>query len=268
MARQCLCGRGRLGSIDVFASRNGSQAPVPAMQVWWSGIEPFGEIAEIAERILAPDERARAARFRLEADRRRFVAGRVMLRQVIARHTGQQPSELEFQYTSYGKPRLVSSTAGIDFSLSHSQKVVLLALSQQGRIGVDIERLQPMPDMEHVANAAFSRAEMHALMSLCPELRLIGFFNCWTRKEAYVKALGGGLGIPLHMFDVSLVPGEPAALLSNRQDPQEVDRWTLFPVNIADGYVGSLAVERKGFPLPVEFVQYGRDLLRDSCLDS
>jgi len=131
----------------------------------------------------------------------------------------------------------------LEFNLAHSHELVLCAISRGRQVGVDIERLQPVADLAQLAAFTLSRVEQAALFALEPDQRLLGFFNCWTRKEAYVKARGDGLRIPLDTFDVSLKPGEPAALLANRLDQDEVVRWSLASFSPTKDYVGALAVQ-------------------------
>jgi 4'-phosphopantetheinyl transferase len=127
--------------------------------------------------------------------------------------------------------------------LSHSDGLVLYAITRGREVGVDVERLRPDFAVLEVAKKFFSRREVTALVALPENQWPKAFFNCWTRKEAYIKARGEGLTLPLDRFDVSLVPGEPAALLYTNDDPQEASRWSLQELVPESGYVAALAVE-------------------------
>lgn len=213
------------------------------VHLWWSILnltEPLGS-ATVYD-MLSPDEVERAARFYFMRDRQRFILARGMLRSLLGLYTGMPPQEIRFQYLASGKPRLKSCN-DLEFNLAHSEELVVLAIARSRAVGVDVERFRPVPDMDQVATMTFSRAEQGALSALGGDQRLVGFFNCWTRKEAYAKALGDGLGLPLDAFDVSVKTDEPAALLANRLKPSDVVRWSVRPVTLHDDYVGALVVE-------------------------
>jgi 4'-phosphopantetheinyl transferase len=201
---------------------------------------------EILRRTLAPDELSRASRFHFEKDRRHYILARGALRRVLGRYLDVDPGQLGFSYTDYGKPALIASSQPktLNFNLSHSHQLALIAVTGRGQLGVDVEHVRPVPDLEDLAQRFFSAQEYAALQALPEEEKLRGFFYCWTRKEAYIKARGEGLSVPLNQFDVSLTPGEASRLLSVRGDPQEAARWSLLDLIPAPGYVAALAVER------------------------
>jgi 4'-phosphopantetheinyl transferase len=192
--------------------------------------------------LLSEDERQRASRFHFERDRDRFIAGRGFLREVLARYVETPPQHLTFRYGAYGKPSLLHRS-NVSFNLSHSQDVALFAIAQSFRIGVDVEFVRPEIDHIEIATGYFSRSENDSLRLLEPQDRCQAFFNCWTRKEAYVKALGEGLSAPLERFDVTHAPGIPARLIVDRLDPMMSQRWTLKDLPVANGYVAAAAVE-------------------------
>ncbi len=194
---------------------------------------------------LAADELRRAARFRFERDRGRFIVRRSLFRILLGRYTGLDPVQLRFAANDYGKPVLapISEEETLFFNLSHSAGLGLFAFTKAGRIGVDIERVSREFEHEQVAERFFSAQERAVIRSLPPEDKAEAFYNCWTRKEAYIKAHGEGLSLPLDQFDVSLVPGEPARLLASRLDPKEVQRWKLWHLTPAPGFIGALAQE-------------------------
>ncbi|HTU23191.1 MAG TPA: 4'-phosphopantetheinyl transferase superfamily protein [Gemmataceae bacterium] len=214
------------------------------VHVWRIALEIGDALLTRLREFLADDERRRAERFHFEKDRRHFIAGRSALRILLAGYLACRPEDVRFTYSSYGKPQLANQASDLRFNLTHSHGLALLAVTRGRDIGVDVERVRDMErDGERLAERFFSPREAAVLRSLPPEQRREAFFSCWTRKEAYIKANGKGLSLPLDQFDVSLRPGEPAALLATRHDPQEVRRWSMQSLLPAEGYVGALAVE-------------------------
>lgn len=195
--------------------------------------------------LISTDEQARARRYHFEDNRNEYILARGMLRHLLGRYLGEDPAALRFVYSPYGKPSLADQ-AGPDrltFNVTHSHGIVLYAFARGRELGIDLERIRPEAAHDGVAERFFSPREVSTLRALPEHAQPIGFFNCWTRKEAYIKARGEGLTIPLNQFDVSLVPGEPAALLESRVDPADIDRWTLAALPMGTQYVAALAVE-------------------------
>ncbi len=155
---------------------------------------------------LSRDELARASRFQLERARSRFVLTRGWLRVILARCLGAAPEEIVFAYGANGKPTLGGSYREneLSFNLSHSGDYALIGLSARGPIGVDIEQVRAMPDFESMTSQYFSASETRAVMAYPEAGRLRAFFRCWTRKEAFMKATGEGMGIALDAFSVAL----------------------------------------------------------------
>jgi len=199
-------------------------------------------------RCLSVDERRRAERFVFERDRRRFVVCRSHLRRLIGDRLDVHPAAIEFAYGARGKPRLGGAMAGaaLRFNVSHSAGIALYAFAWGLEVGVDVEAVCALPDADQVAARFFSRRENEAYRALDARDRPLGFFNCWTRKEAFVKALGDGLHFPLDAFDVSLAPGEPAQILrvGETLDP-DVD-WCLESLALEPGTVAAVVVEKAG----------------------
>jgi 4'-phosphopantetheinyl transferase len=189
---------------------------------------------------LSPDERARADRFRSPWSDR-FVAGRGRLREILARYLDTDPGAVAFAYGPSGKPRL-SGKGALTFNLSHSASEAVLAVAWVRELGIDIEKIRPDVECETIAREFFSPSETAALMALPSEARRRGFFACWTRKEAFIKAKGKGLGFPLADFDVSVDPLGPPRLLRTEWDPCERSRWSLRAIDAPPGFVAALAV--------------------------
>jgi 4'-phosphopantetheinyl transferase len=194
---------------------------------------------------LAPDETAKAARYRFQRDRDHYVAARGLLRRLLVRYLARAPQSFRFSYGAYGKPSLDAAPGAQDlrFNLSHSHELALYAFTRGRDVGIDIEHMRADFAGDDIAERFFSAREVSMLRALPAAARTQAFFNCWTRKEAYIKARGEGLSHPLDEFDVSLIPGEPAALLGTRGDPQELTRWSLQALDAGEGYAAAVAVQ-------------------------
>lgn len=213
------------------------------VHVWRIALEVSDPLLARLRETLADDERRRAERFHFEKDRRYFTAARGAMRILLADYVARRPQEVRFAYGNYGKPRLADE-ADLRFNLTHSHGLALLAVTRGRDLGVDVEHLRDVAgDGGPLAERFFSPREAAVLRSLPPEQRREAFFHCWTRKEAYIKANGKGLSLPLDQFDVSLRPGDPAMLLATRHGPDDVRRWSMQSLLPAEGYVGALAVE-------------------------
>jgi 4'-phosphopantetheinyl transferase len=203
--------------------------------------QPAGVINQLGPS-LEPDEIERANRFHFARDRDHFIVGRAALRAILGRYLGQPPEALRFRTNDYGKPEV--EPARLRFNLSHSGDLALCGVTARATIGVDVEQLRALPDAVSIAERFFSRHENEILQTIPAEKQIEAFFNCWTRKEAYIKALGQGLALPLPSFDVTLTPGQPAALLAVRGQPQDdVHRWALQGLIPQPGYVAAFVVE-------------------------
>jgi 4'-phosphopantetheinyl transferase len=205
---------------------------------------------EAFRRLLSPDELERAGRFRFDADCDDFIVSRGTLRTLLGAYLDLPPQELRFTYSQYGRPILMVGSAanGLDFNVSHSGGMMLLAFARGRRIGIDVERVRRDFATTEIAERFFSLAERAALRQLSQEQRHEAFFLCWTRKEAFIKALGEGLSHPLDQFDVSLAPGQPAVLLATRPDAREASRWLFWNVQVPGDYAATLAAESRSMP--------------------
>jgi 4'-phosphopantetheinyl transferase len=234
--------------------------PSPSLEsgtvhVWRIALDQPDESLKRFRRTLEPDELNRAGRFHFEKHRRHFIVARGFLRSVVARYLETQPETLRFSYGAYGKPELTSEHV-LRFNLSHSHEVALLAVTLDAELGVDVEHIRADFASEDVARRFFSRAEVEVFNALPKEEQVAAFFRCWTRKEAYIKAIGKGLSQALDAFDVTLAPGMQAALLRAEED--DAERWLMRDVDVGEGYAGALAVER-----PVAEVRFFRQDLQD-----
>lgn len=194
---------------------------------------------------LAADELTRARQFHFTKDRENFIAVRGTLRLILGSYLNIAPERLKFCYNDYGKPALPAKfhEHAPHFNVSHSHNIALIAIARDREVGVDIEYIRSMETEDLIAEQFFSPREFKTLRSLPAYLQQTAFFTCWARKEAYIKAVGKGLTIPLDQFDVELRPGEPADLLNINGEPGKASHWTLHELFPADGYVAALAVE-------------------------
>jgi 4'-phosphopantetheinyl transferase len=195
--------------------------------------------------LLNDGERDRASRFVFERDRFRFTVGRARLRQLLSARLGVRPESVELVYGRHGKPALATFYANLDlrFNVSHSEDVAVYALSYGREIGVDVEAVRAIPDAEEIAARFFSHRENDEYRALDPRDRPLGFFNCWTRKEALIKAIGDGLCYPLDHFDVSLAPGEPEKILRIGDTQGDECGWSLESFSPAPGFVAAVVAE-------------------------
>jgi len=218
------------------------------VHVWRAQLDRSGDQVHGLTDLLTADELDRASRFVFEIDRQRFIVARGALRSILGRYIPVSPGHLRFSYNPYGKPFLAPKFSSylLNFNLSHSGSMALYALARRLEIGVDVERLRSDFAYEDIAKRFFSANEVAVLRTIPAERKLEAFYNCWTRKEAYIKAHGKGLSLPLDSFDVSFAPGDPPRVLITREEPQESSRWTLLDLQPGPGYVGALAVKGTG----------------------
>ncbi|MCX7792272.1 MAG: 4'-phosphopantetheinyl transferase superfamily protein [Chloroflexaceae bacterium] len=194
--------------------------------------------------LLDADEQRRANQFRSPRDGARFAVAHAALRAILAGYLSLEPAAVRFVRHGSAKPALdPGMSADLRFNFTHSHDLALCALSRNREVGIDIEQVQPQVPFEAIATTFFSDREQLALASLPPAQRSRGFYRCWTRKEAFVKALGVGLSLPLRSFDVTPLPGAPAALVDSPSLTDGHTIWTICDVPLSDGYVAALAVE-------------------------
>lgn len=230
--------------------------PAPALDagqvhVWRASLVATDDELARHHAVLSDEERSRAGRFRFDVHRNRFVAGRGIQRRVLARYLGVDPGAIRYRLAEHGKPSLAGAEteSGVRFNVSNSENGLLIAVSLGRELGVDLEAVLPVSDRDGVARRFFSAPENEVYDTIAHDARDLAFFTCWTRKEAYIKALGEGLTMPLDCFDVTLRPGEPARLLCTRGRPGEAARWTLREIDPGPGWLGALAVEGAGWSL-------------------
>jgi 4'-phosphopantetheinyl transferase len=220
-------------------------------------------VVEALVSVLSADERTRAARFVFARDRRRFVVTRACLRTLLGRLSGDSPAAIQFAYGPHGKPALAPDGSGpaAHFSVSHSEDLALIALGAGQPLGVDLEAVRPIADLEQIATRFFTPAEARTIATVPPAQRTLAFLLCWTRKEAFAKALGGGLSVPLDSYQVACHPGEPARLVDVAGDPTEAARWSVFDLRPTPGFVSAVVVRARPAPPEVTALDVDREVL-------
>lgn len=217
------------------------------VHIWktYLNIEP--SILNSLIEVLSADELEKANRFHFGVDRTHYIAARGCLRMLLSRYLHLNPTQIQFSYSEFGKPELKDPLNSnlLRFNVSHSAGIGLFAFTLKNDIGIDIEHLRSDLADEEIARRNFSSIEVNTLLSFPEEERVGVFYACWTRKEAYIKAHGEGLSMPLDSFDVSCAPGEPACLLATRPDPSEASLWKMFAFVPDSGYIGALAVKAR-----------------------
>jgi len=216
------------------------------IHVWRASLGLNKEILDRCASVLSQDEQLRASRFLFPEGRDHFVAARGILRELLGKYAASSPALLQFEYGQHGKPALRTENGElpIRFNLSHSRGLAVFAFARQRELGIDLEPIRPEFGGEAIAERYFSLRELEEWHRLTPGLRAQAFFLCWTRKEAYVKAKGQGLQIPLASFSVTLTPGRPAELQS-----ADSARWRLHSFEPAPGYTAAIVGEKKDWRL-------------------
>ncbi len=238
---------GKRGTVQLVSSKEWVQIG-DEIHVWHAALDRESMTIGHLEATLFLDEKGRADRFHFVNDRNRFVVARGLLRKLLGGYLHQDPADLEFSYGQHGKPALsgANASSGLSFNLSHSSNLVVYAIARGRNLGIDVEHIRPDSAGDDIAKRHFSAREVSDLRALPPEARVDGFFRCWTRKEAYLKATGMGLQIPLNSFAVSLAPGQPAEFVSGIDS-----RWHLEAHHPAEGYVAAVAYD--GVPGSIKY---------------
>src|SRR5262245_18720776 len=217
-----------------------------AVHIWRLSLDrPQTEI-DHDSRLLSTDKAARAARFVFSEHRNRYIACRASLRRLLGEYLGASPDDLTFQYNDFGKPEISKpfDARPLRFNVSHCDHWALVSLTLEQRIGIDLERLRQIDDLDDIAKDYFTELEFKTMLSVPAGCRTEAFFNCWTRKEAFIKAWGDGISHPLSDLDVTLLPQTPARLLRIGGQPTSAADWSLTAWQPVPGYVAALAIDQ------------------------
>ena len=212
------------------------------VHLWCIPLEIGSESLRGLGRLLCDEEQRRAERFRFEPDRRRYIAARAALRILLGRYVDHPAEQIVFSYSTAGKPFLqrADGASGPHFNVSHSGEIALVAFCANAELGIDVERVRDIEDTESIVRRFFCAEEVEQWVELPAHLRQKAFYDCWTRKEAIVKALGGGLSVPLDAFQVSFSPTEAPRVRFRHQ--AHVTPWSIYDVSPASDYSGALAI--------------------------
>ncbi len=223
------------------------------LHIWQARLDPSTDIHQSYFATLSADEQTRADRFIFDKHKRRFAVGRGILRFLLGHYLDRPPTAIRFDYTKHGKPYLTPEQNPTDlrFNLSHSGELALFAFTIGCDLGIDVEQIRPDRSTRDIAERFFAPREVDALFALPDEQHTEAFFRCWTRKEAYIKAKGAGLAIPLASFAVSLAPEDPAELLWVKDNSAESKRWNLTTLDPDPTFAACIATEGK--PQEVHF---------------
>jgi len=234
-----------LTSDTISNSLNAPALRSESVHVWCIALQQRSDVITKLATTLSNEELDRAERFQFQQLRESFIAARGTLRYLLAQYINLEPGQIQFEYTSAGKPFLSRklNIPDISFNLSHSNDLALYAITKNRLVGIDIEHMRPVADFENVSATTFSAYEYSQLQSISAEQKTQAFFNCWTRKEAFIKAVGDGLSFPLDQFDVSLRPDKPARLLRISGSEGNARRWSMFGWQPTEEYVAALVVE-------------------------
>ncbi len=209
------------------------------VHVWRAWLDPATETLDAYGALLSDDERARADRFKFDHLRRRFTAARGALRRLLGGYLLRDPGSIEFEYGRHGKPTLADGA--VHFNASHSGDMALFAFSRDAELGVDVERVTRLRGADAIAERHFAPGEFAAYLSLDVDLRDEAFYQCWTRKEAFIKAIGDGIQFGLDRFEVAFGPGQPARLVTVHGDADEAASWRMESFRPAPEFEAAIA---------------------------
>jgi len=251
---------GKYHMISNIVSDNWNHAPAcielgeNEAHVWRASLDQNERALANLEALLSQDEYRKAMRYHRPVDRDQYIAGRGILRTIISAYLRLSPGELRFAYNEYGKPAVSDdqNDRALNFNLSHSNGLALYAITRGRLVGIDIEYIREDFATIDIAEHFFSKDEVRSLMAVPTDRRVEAFFNCWSRKESYIKAIGMGVSYPLDGFTVSLAPNEAPALLKVAADESEPSRWQMHELKAGKGYAASLIIEAS----PVVLKQY------------
>jgi 4'-phosphopantetheinyl transferase len=214
------------------------------VHIWRIRLSEIRHLALSLRARLRTDETARADRFVRPIDRDNYTAGRAILREILGSYLQTEPEQIEIETGEFGKPSVSNSmnSSNIQFNLSHSGDICVIALRRSAAVGIDVEKVREDVVVEDLANQYFAADEIAELRALPEDQRRLAFFLGWTRKEAYVKAKASGLQTPLDQFVVTLSPGSPAEIRG-----LDSDRWTIVSLEPEPGYAGALVTEKSCF---------------------
>lgn len=221
------------------------------MHIWQVALDVPEEGIRQLEGVLSRDEIERANRFYFARDRRRFIVARGELRRVLGRYLSAAPAEIRFEYNAFGKPALAADPQEMDlrFNLSHSEELAIIAITQSREVGIDLEFLKAETATTDIAQRFFAPGEIKQLNLASTEQQQALFYRFWTRKEAFIKAIGQGVSFPLDQVDTSEQMGEEWSMVKATEEGWAAQKWMGLDLALPDGFLGALVVEGTGCEL-------------------
>ena len=227
-----------LGQINPFDLKENK------VHIWGVESNKMDALADQFKKTLSDDERKRAEHFYFDYLRKSFIISHGALRTILSYYISTKPEQVKFRFGEHGKPYLDwDSPLDVRFNITHSRELTLIAITLGRELGIDLEAIRPIRDLERLAERFFSPDENSTLQTVPVHQRLEAFFNCWTLKEAYIKATGEGFSRPFRTFDVAFLPRDSARIVNVAGSPKESERWSLIEFSPAGGYIAALAIE-------------------------
>jgi 4'-phosphopantetheinyl transferase len=215
---------------------------VHAAHVWWADLNKSADKLTKFFNLLADNEKKRAVRFHFEKDRNHYIVARGILREILSHYLAITPQEIVFSYTTRGKP-IIDQQYNVQFNVSHSYGIALYAITREPAVGIDIEYKDRERDIDGIVERFFSSNEARVIKNLTGAEKLQAFFNGWTRKEAFLKALGAGLSYPLANVEVTLTSDQPAQFLALHDEQLNIKDWHLHAFEPVVNYAAALVVQ-------------------------
>lgn len=248
-----------------IASPSQARLRAQTVDIWRIELNLEAGCLPALQALLSSEEADQARRFHFERDRRRYLVSHAALRCILGGYLDLSPQSIAFRFSRHGKPSL-REHGGLYFNLAHSHELALVAVTGLGEVGVDIEHVRPLEDMDSIARHSFSEHEYNQLQALPAGERLQGFFQCWSRKEAFIKALGEGLSYPLQQFSVTFGSEISSRLAAISAGTDEAARWTLRGIEMDDQeYAAAYAVRATGVQERRWQMHFDRELSHVPC---
>ncbi len=200
------------------------------------------DIVDHYEALLSAQELEKAYRFVFPEHQRRYIVARGRLREILAEYTGESPTDITFEYGEHGKPTLANNQETLYFNVSHSEEMAIYAINKTCELGVDIEHIKREVDLISVAERYFTENESQKILFQQGFDQTISFFNCWTRKEAILKALGQGLSFPLKDCEITVLPNEPAQVIQVEGHSDAAKQWSIHSFTPAENFIVAVVV--------------------------
>jgi 4'-phosphopantetheinyl transferase len=229
-------------TVKITTSPSVLHLPSDEVHIWSTSIETALTDLEGLKHVLSEEEKNRAERFCFDQDRTRHIVAHGVLRIILSYYSGGDPSEQKFTQNEFGKPALAEN-CDLRFNISHSGDQVLYGITKDREIGVDIEEIRTVENADQIVERFFSPHERIAFLALPANMKDEAFFTIWTRKEAYIKAQGQGLSLPLDQFTISFLPEEPVRLIETEHNKDEQQRWSMHEVSVHPEYLAAVAVK-------------------------